>query len=228
LYFIGVDVGQLRDPTAIAIIERVDMLRKAETLPGAFEAEADRIISKYRLMYLEQPPLKTSYVSVVERVLTLLKHPSLLNRATLLVDATGVGGPVIDLMRDRGLVPIGITLTSGQNANENAHGYTVPKKDIVSILQVLLETERFEYTSKLRLSGEFEKQMEGFRVKLNQRGAASYGADTEGIHDDLVISVALPVWYAERVMGSDREIKHREAASVYRPFEHEIGGKKNG
>jgi hypothetical protein len=203
------------------------MLRKAETLPGAFEAEAERIISKYRLMYLEQPPLRTSYVSVVERVLTLLKHPSLLNRATLLVDATGVGGPVIDLMRDRGLVPIGITLTSGRTRTKTPtdHG---AKKDIVSILQVLLETERFEYTSKLRLSGEFEKQMEGFRVKLNQRGAASYGADTEGTHDDLVISVALPVWYAERVMGSDREIKHQEAASVYRPFEHEIGGRKNG
>ncbi len=87
----GVDLGQAQDPTAIAVAE----MREPEI----------------HVRHLERLPLGTPYPKVIERVAAIVET---LPGADLLVDATGVGRPVIDQMRETGLEPVPVTITGGR------------------------------------------------------------------------------------------------------------------
>jgi len=79
-------LGQSRDFTSVAIVERVE-----ET--GAWDAAAFayRKTTALRLRYLERMPLGTTYVEVAARVRELVRSGELHGRCELAVDATGVG-----------------------------------------------------------------------------------------------------------------------------------------
>src|SRR5678816_316985 len=49
-----------------------------------------------RLRHLERLPLGTPYPDVVARVRNMVRSPDMLGRCQLMVDATGVGPPVVD------------------------------------------------------------------------------------------------------------------------------------
>jgi hypothetical protein len=48
---------------------------------------------------LERVALGTPYTRVVERVGEIVRHPEMARGCRLVVDATGAGTPVVDLMR---------------------------------------------------------------------------------------------------------------------------------
>src|SRR5215203_5706313 len=106
LRIIGVDLGQQRDPTAIVVLERgyvnAGALYNEEYRFRGREIYAARepVRLEYHVRHLERPPLGTSYVDVVERILALVE--SLGDRELVLaVDTTGVGRPVADMLRAR-------------------------------------------------------------------------------------------------------------------------------
>src|SRR5215207_410698 len=110
-YFVGLDLGQARDQTAIAVVTPDDLYKEAL----AFNAEVRRrpysglrFIQPhepiYEVVYLERLPLGTRYPEVVGHVRTLLATQPLQGNADLVVDATGVGAPVVDMLRSIGLV----------------------------------------------------------------------------------------------------------------------------
>jgi hypothetical protein len=74
----------------------------------------------------------------------------------------------------------------------------VPKRDLVGVLQVLLQTERLKVSRKLALGPILQQEMLNFRVKIDSITAHdSYAAWREGQHDDLVLSVSLAAWWGE-------------------------------
>src|SRR5215472_7828945 len=91
---IGVDLGQVRDPSAIAIVERAAL--QGEWDPATFTYRKEVVL---RLRYLERVPLGTPYAEVVRRVRKMTRSVELAGRFRLVVDATGVGRPVVELLR---------------------------------------------------------------------------------------------------------------------------------
>jgi len=142
-YYVGVDLGQRQDYTAVAIIEEpVFVDGRAVEYPGwAWQAgiEAAGWISPaslhdvalkngradnyhkgrpagvpLSLRHLERLPLDTPYPRQVERVRALLSTPPLAGRpSALVVDATGVGVGVVDLFAAAGLNPIAVSIHGG-------------------------------------------------------------------------------------------------------------------
>src|SRR5215210_6296548 len=105
LRMVSVDLGQQRDPTAIAVVERgyvpAGPLYNAEYYHrGEWVHRAREPVSlEYHVRHLERPPLGTSYVDIVERILKLLE--SLEDKELVLaVDTTGVGRPVRDMLSE--------------------------------------------------------------------------------------------------------------------------------
>ena len=96
-YYIGLDLGQKADYSAIAIVEF-----RAAGLPH-FLTPWDEPRDCYGLRHLERMPLGTPYPRVVERVARMTRLSELARRCTLVVDATGVGAPVVDALRQREL-----------------------------------------------------------------------------------------------------------------------------
>src|SRR5689334_4038948 len=134
-YFVGVDLGQRRDFTAMAVVERTELTGEWDAAVWAYRKEV-----ALRLRYLQRIPLGTPYPEVAERVAELTRRKELAGRCQLVADATGVGAPVVELIRRAGpgctLMPA--TITSGERESYSEGYYRIPKRDLIIGLQVLL------------------------------------------------------------------------------------------
>ena len=83
--------------------------------------------------------------------------------------------------------------------NVSSIGYHVPKRDLVTNLQVLLQSGRLKIAGQLPESRTLTDELLNFKVKIDIRTAHdSYEAWREGVHDDLVLAVALACLYAAK------------------------------
>ncbi len=181
-FFIGLDLGQASDFTALIIIQRL------------IEA-GESIYHVRRLERIRGEP----YPDIAKKVLAVQKAPALAGKADLVVDQTGVGRPVVDLLREAGLNPIAIAIHGGCTVSREGYDWKVPKRDLVGVLQVLLQSGRLKVSNKLKLGPVLQAEMLNFRVKIDPITAHdSYSAWRDNEHDDLVLSAALACWWAER------------------------------
>ena len=91
---VGVDLGRRQDHTGIAVVEerRVKTGWDAANWRDTFEIETT-------VRYLERMPLGTSFTSVVSRVKTVTDSLNDEPPAAVVVDATGLGAPVVEMMK---------------------------------------------------------------------------------------------------------------------------------
>ncbi len=193
-YFAGLDLGQSRDFTAIAIVERAETRGEWDAAAYGYRKE-----TALRLRYLERVPLGTAYPDVVERVRKVMRSPALAGRRVLAADATGVGRPVVDLLReaDPGC-PVWPVLITGGEAEGSGQGYfRVPKRDLILGLQVLIQGGQLQIAGGLRYGPALVREMAEMKVRVSGAGREQFGVWREGEHDDLVLGVALACW-AER------------------------------
>jgi hypothetical protein len=80
---------------------------------------------------------------------------------------TGVGRPVVDMMRKENLDPVPITITGGDQATPDNRGWRVPKRDLVGVMQVLLQNGRFKVANALPLASVLTQELLRFRVKID-------------------------------------------------------------
>ena len=191
----GVDLGQSRDFTAIAALERAELTGEFD--PAMF---ACRKKVALRLRYLERVPLGTPYPDIVERVRRTTRTPELDGRYHVAVDATGVGRPVVDLLRRAGLeATIMPAIITGGAAESRSKGYYgVPKRDLITGLQVLLQRGALQIAAGLKHGPDLVAELTGMRVKVGCEGWEQYGAWREGTHD-LVFAVAPAHWAARKM-----------------------------
>ncbi|HEX3744899.1 MAG TPA: hypothetical protein VHW09_13245 [Bryobacteraceae bacterium] len=194
-YFVGADFGQSRDYTAIAVLQRVE-------LQGSFDyaVRAHRIETALRLRLLERIPLGTAYPEVVERVVQVTTDRRLAGRCHLAVDGTGVGRPVVDLLRrarpEAILMPV--TITAGQMESWEKGFYRVPKRDLILGLQILLQRGGLEIAAGLAFAQNLLEELLAVEVRISPAGNEQYAAWREGTHDDLVFALALAYWSAQK------------------------------
>lgn len=97
-----------------------------------------------------------------------------------------------------------ITITGGHQAGTLTHGGAlVPKKELVSTLQVLLQSRRLQIAQQMSEAETLTRELLNFKVKLSQSAHESIGADRDRDHDDLVIAVALAAWQGEHLRKLD-------------------------
>lgn len=193
-YFMGVDLAQSRDYTAFAILEQIE---QPVPMVGKERIFVERYEIVYHLRYLHRPPQGTKYPEIVRMTKQILEDPKMSGKTALVVDATGVGRPVVDLMKDAGLIPVSVTITAGTQAVSGKDGYHIPKRDLVSALQVLLHTRRLK-TGNTPESKALVEELETFKVKTSTAGKDRFEAWRNTEHDDLVLATALAAWFAQR------------------------------
>jgi hypothetical protein len=113
------------------------------------------------------------------------------------VDATGVGPPVVDLLTQAQLNPIAVTITGGDQVAREGRRYRVPKRDLVSTVQIALQSGRLKVAQALPEANTLVKEMLAFKVRIIAAANDTYGAWREGEHDDLVLAVCMAVWFGE-------------------------------
>ena len=138
-YFVGVDLGQKQDFTALCVVERAEVMFDVRDLV-TWECKRE---TRFELRYMERMKLRTPYPAVVERIREVTMDPALGEKRSLVVDATGVGAPVVDLLCAEGvgceIVPVVIT-GGGSGVGAGPRGERrVPKRDLIVGLQVMFD-----------------------------------------------------------------------------------------
>ena len=184
-FFVGLDLGQASDYTALSVLERL-------------RPEGDRKEVTYHLRHLERVR-DVPYPKIVDKITAMLKLSPLADGALLIVDQTGVGAPVVDLFRQARIPMSAIFIHGGDKVTREGDVSRVPKRDLAGVLQVLLQVGRLKISKKLPLAAVLQAELLNFKVKIDPKTAHdSYSAWREKDHDDLVLSVALAAWRAER------------------------------
>jgi hypothetical protein len=91
-----------------------------------------------------------------------------------------------------------ITIVSGHAVVPDGAGWHVPKRELVSALQVLLQSRRLQVARALPMASVLIRELETFRVKITISANETYESWRERDHDDLVLSVAMAAWVGDR------------------------------
>jgi hypothetical protein len=194
-YFVGVDLGQTTDPTAICVLEVLDV---PNIEAGQIYSEVPFHPTAFHVRHLERLKLGMSYVEQAGYIHQMM-HTAPLTKATLVVDQTGVGRPVVDLFRKAGLKPIGVTITAGDSTTREKlqpDDWHVAKLTLVSRLQAALHSGDLKIAADLPETAALVSELQDFKATFTQTGYARFGA-REGKHDDLVLATAIALWWSK-------------------------------
>jgi hypothetical protein len=188
-YYLGLDLGQKKSHMAIAIVERrTDWIEFRNPVTWAMERE-DVTPPRVLVRHLERVRLGTSYMDVADRVRELAWSNELRGRTKVVVDATGAGAPVVDILRrDQDLLQRAceldsVTITSGSAVRKGPKKgeWWVPKQDLITGLVLMLAEEKLEISRELPEARRLIEEV------------VRYGRD-EGFQDDLVLALSLATW----------------------------------
>lgn len=199
-YFTGIDIGQVSDSTAIAVIERHRAVPRAGLLhPDWIEEakqEARDTPMRLDLVHMHRIPLGVTYPAQVDIIRDLLARPQLRGSAVYL-DATGVGLGPFQMLKQAGVRNLhGIKITaSTAPAKQTPDGWNVGKLELVSAVQIEMQTGRLRLGSRIPEAGTLVRELKEFRSRQNAAGHLSFNA-REGQHDDLVLAVSYAVFGA--------------------------------
>lgn len=182
--WIGIDIGQRRDPTALCVAED-------EKRPGPHQPE-----THYLVRYLDRLPLGTPYPRIADRLREVALRAAEQSAETpyVYVDATGVGLPVVDVLKAS--VPkcriIPVFFTHGDRYRKENGEIRLGKARLVSSLQALLQTDRL-HLPRTREAEVLAEELISYEIRVTEDANDRYGAFRVGTHDDLVTALGLAV-----------------------------------
>jgi hypothetical protein len=119
---------------------------------------------------------------------------------TVLIDATGVGRPVLQQVRE-GRIPaniVGITITSGRDESHHPadyRDYLVPKRLLIQTVDMLMHRGALKVAA-LDESENLLYELHDFRYRVDpETGYESFSARSSE-HDDAVLAIAQAAWFA--------------------------------
>jgi hypothetical protein len=194
VYVAGLDLGQSQDFTALSILEKTWQ-------PDPDKPEEQ--VAHYGVRHLKRWQLGTRYTAIIDEVGELVEKPPLC-WPLVGIDQTGVGKAVVEMFRTAGMKATirPVLITAGHQITPGDDGSIhVPKKELASCLQVLLQSRRLKVAD-----GEHRetlvKELLAFKVMVTAAANETFEAWRERDHDDLVLSVAIAAWLAERGLGT--------------------------
>ncbi|HEY3440728.1 MAG TPA: hypothetical protein VGK29_08260 [Paludibaculum sp.] len=179
-FFVGLDLGLRRDPSAVAVVERVarDMKRYD---PVRMCQMMERV---YVVREVRRFPLETPYVEIPVAVRRVMQGLTTGVTRTLTVDATGVGAPVVELLKkaDLGAQLKPVVITGGEAVGKLPHAVTVPRRALLENLRILMETRALRLPVGLANGEDLRRELLGFGRKGSRE------------RDDMVFALALACW----------------------------------
>src|SRR5262249_49430709 len=128
----------------------------------------------------------------------LLTRPPLAgSKPQLVLDLTGVGGPVFDMFVAAGLKPLGVVI-SGAFVDSvqwvSLDRVHVSKQLLISTVDARLHAAQLRCAAQLPESEAMRAELQIFRRRLTAQNRSTFSA-ASGTHDDLLLSVALGCWF---------------------------------
>jgi len=198
-YFISVDLGQQNDYTAISVLEKTG--------------------ERGFVRHLERLPLGMSYPEQVKRIKVIYDNVLKFRARTgLILDFTGVGRAVSDLLTKEGLKHIKLTITGGNEPHIKDDEWHLPKIELISALLVAIQTRQLSISHQLPDSEVLIKELLNFKMKQNAKTSNFTFEAREGLNDDLVLSVAMAAYVSGLGKPSSKQISRPNPGHNNRGF----------
>ena len=179
----SLDIGGSKDPSVLLV------LRVAPPDPIIPPNDPD-FLPSYTLECAVPAPLGLSYEKMSEVFSGYINQPEM-SGALAVLDRTGLGRPVFEMISKRVENLIGITFTSGRDGARGGRFWTVPKLDAVSALQLALP--RVQVPALAQGAAYVRRQLEDFGETRSKSGQSKFGNVTQGAHDDAVTGLMMAV-----------------------------------
>ena len=147
-----------------------------------------------RIGLLERLPLRTPYPSIAARIIDIVRRLPR-HQTSLFVDRTGAHA-AYDMLIDKGLSPVGLTISGADSINWAGRHVTVPKMRLLTGLLSICYRGELEIGKGLRDYIELRRQLQNIGTMATDSGSGETWRARRG-HDDLVIAVSMAVWYLE-------------------------------
>jgi hypothetical protein len=222
---IGVDLGRVYDAAAIVVIEDKLVQRPTTAQPITRKIkpmDAPSMLTRIYGAIEVGRMVGVSYTEIAMRIATLVEHPRISRPYSLVLDTTGVGIAIWDMLcaPPYRLSPVGITSTAGKAVTESMSGYNVPKVDLMTNLEILLDQERFSWAAGMEDAETYREQMDHMKIELKKK-KETFGADDDRIHDDYPSATAVALWFAEKILPPYIELPQgNDRKSNYNPARH--------
>jgi hypothetical protein len=211
---IAYDPGKDQSRGAVAV---VDVHRPPQLHPNEVPPDDPRSLAEllapvrptYLVRHLEYLPHEMPHPAAALEVLRIYHHPELPSPKTLIVDATGVGNALYDLLRPHAQL-IGVVWHGGVHTTQQDNRFHVSKPAMVHHLLVLTEgaPKRLRFGPALPYLHEMYEEMRHYvRMQRPTTGYEIFRAGTTGVHDDLISALMMAVWWTERFAG--RQVQQR-------------------
>jgi len=185
LFYAGLDLGQVNDPSALAITEAIELPQQ----PGQKRRPVER-----HVLAIKRLPLGLSYRAQIELVAETLRPFG--PETHLIFDKTGVGVAVHDLLREAHREhlfvrwPRPVAVTGGEGASDTSIG----KVELFRNLREMVMRKQVRYSPQAEGVEELIKEAMAFVPELTQKRKFLTFNATGGAHDDMLFALALAVY----------------------------------
>jgi hypothetical protein len=183
-FMISLDPAQLYDYSALSVMECIP------------EKEG----KIYRLVDVKRKQ-KLPYPGIVQWAEHVFKNPKFrsegLSTPIFLIDVGGVGRALYDMIRADGVECIAIQYTGGGEIPSFANGaYHIGKSALVGKFLAAWDDGRVQVPANASFRDLLINELKAFRGHMSSQGRARFEAE-QGEHDDMIMSIAQAVWWAE-------------------------------
>ncbi len=198
---ISLSLGAVAEPSGLVVVKPWSSMYPPDGL--APEAGAG---NGFDVIWIERFPAGRPLPAIINRVSEIASDKRVSRESIILLDISSVGPAPLRAFQSRGMYPAAVNL-----ANTGAEGYTndaqqVPLRDVIGASQVVLETARLKVAGALEEAKTLVSDLQAFDPKPIARNPDLRG----GRNTDLVLALAVALWWGDRLTWDDDMLDHYE------------------
>jgi hypothetical protein len=183
-FWLGVDLAQAQDNTALVVVQD-------EQLPVWAGPNRQALGPRQRTIVFADKFRGISYPDVVAHIIRVMTREPLRGRTRLVLDGSGLGRVVADMLFSEGVDHIAIQMTAGQNWKRSGRYTNVGKTLMLENLSVLFASGQLEFAEDLPLREDILAELETFQLETTAAGNQVIVQGKSGAHHgDLAIALA--------------------------------------
>lgn len=190
-YWLGVDLAQAQDNTALVVIHD-------ECLPEWRTSQRQALGPRRRTIVFADKFRGVSYPDIMNHVVRTMAKQPLQGRTKLIIDASGLGRVVSDLLWEQSVDHIAMQMVAGQNWQRKGRYVNVGKTFLLETLSMLFATGDLSFASDLPLRDDILAELATFELTATAAGNQVITQGRSGDHHgDLAIALAAAAFASE-------------------------------
>jgi len=192
-FWLGVDLAQAQDWTALVVV--------SDECAPIWDGGVQALGARKRAIVFADRFRAVAYPDVVSHVIATMTRAPLAGRTHLVIDATGLGRVVSDLLSEARIDHTAIQIVVGQEWRSKGRFVNVGKHALLECLSVRFAASELTIASGLQLHAELMAELETFRLETSRAGNPVITQGQAGHHHgDLSIATACAVFASEHLV----------------------------